>query len=152
MMETYKPRRSGYPRDLREAGPSGEVSTHWQPEAFTWYGEEARVKGNGNDPFVYVGKSHLRVSSAAALEAGMKAGDRVQIGINKQFLAIRKSETGIPAKSDRGKASTHGLLISASKLIRKLADDGWPVPCRVACVFDQKSGMLVARKPGGASS
>ncbi|MDI6908084.1 MAG: hypothetical protein QMC81_11450 [Thermoanaerobacterales bacterium] len=152
MAREHKPTRSGYPRDLRDAGPAGEVKTTWQPEAFTWYGEEARAKGGGNTLFIYIGKSQMRVSSAAALAAGMKAGDRVQIGVNKQFLALKKSGTGVPANSDRGKTSTHGLLISATQLIRKLAGDGWPVPCRALCVFDEQNAMLVARKPGGGLS
>lgn len=139
--------RSGYPRDLRTDGPSGEVEVYWQPEAFTWYGMEARMKGSIHDAFIYIGKSYFRISKAAVKEAGIEIGDRVEIGINKQFLAIKKSEKGIPVRSDRGNSPSRGLLIGARKLTQRLMDDGWPVPCRVACVYDKRSDMLVARKP-----
>lgn len=146
-----KTRRSGYPRDLREDGPAGPVERHWQPEAFTWFGQEARKRGF-LELFVYIGKSQFRVSSATAVAAGLKPGDMVEIGVNKQFLAIRKSERGIPARSDRNKNATNGLCISASKLIEKLVAEGWPVTCRLQCEWDDQNRMLVARKPGEVSS
>lgn len=149
MLRGCKSAKSGYPSDLRTDAPAGEVKTTWQPEAFTWYGEDVRTRGSRNEAFIYINPSILRISSTAARDAGLEGGDRVQIGVNKKFLAVKKSATGWKVWSERGKA-TSAVSLAAKRLINKISADGWPVPCRVSCVFDGESGMLVAKKPAPA--
>lgn len=152
MPVSSKAKKSGWPHGLAEEGPAGEVKTSWQPEAFTWYGDEVRRIGNREEAFIYINKREFRVSQAAAKAAAMRPRDRVQIGFNATFLALRQDEKGIPSRPDAGKATT-AIYLSATALIRKLEGEGWPMPVRLPCVWDEESGMLVARKPSqGASS
>ena len=145
MMEAYKakPRRSAFPRDLRSAGPAGEVTTYWEPEAFTWYGWE--IQGRRNRLSISISKGYIRISGGAAAAAGIEPGDRLAVGINSKFLAVRKGENGIPTRLEKKDSRT--VLLVARKMVRILAAAGWPVPCSLPCSWDERSGMLVARKP-----
>ncbi|GAB6170761.1 hypothetical protein JCM15765_02390 [Paradesulfitobacterium aromaticivorans] len=137
--------RSPVPKDLRATGPSSEVTTYWQEAAFEWYGEEVRGRGTKNEMFVQISKTRLRISHTAAASAGIEPGDSVKIGINKAYLAIKKEPEGFVAKDEKNK-STKAVYVSATAIVRELIKQGTPIPCRVSCVWDAKSGMLVAKK------
>ncbi len=145
MMKAYdaKPRRSAFPRDLRDAGPAGEVTKYWEPGAFTWYGQE--VQGRRNGFHISISKRYVRISGGAAAAAGIEPGDRLAVGINSKFLAVRKGENGIPTRLEKKDSRT--VLLLAREMVRILVAAGWPVPCSLPCSWDGKSGMLVARKP-----
>lgn len=138
-------RKSGTPLDLRDAGPASEVVQYWQPEAFTWYGREARGPAVHKELFITVRKGLVRISNGAVAAAGFAPGDRLELGFNSEYLAVRRGEGGIPARAE--KAASKALCLGASRFVEAIAAAGWPVPCRAACVYDERSGMLVARKP-----
>lgn len=137
-------RRNPVPMDLRNAGPSGAMETHWQPEAFAWYGNEVK-RASGTDPYIRIGKTSITISNQAVIQADFALGDRLQIGINKGFLAIKKDESGLPAAGEPKKTKT--LHINAKGLIKKIANEGYPVPCRLSCQWDTRSQMLVGKWP-----
>lgn len=141
-----EPKRSSKPQDLRNAGPSGPVSTYWEPDAFNWYGNETQGRGSSRDLFVRISENQIRISNAAAIIAGINTGDKVQIGVNKGFLAFRKDAEGFRVRSD-GVKTTRAVYLAAAKVIDQIKEYGYPVPSRIHCVWDEKSGMLVARKP-----
>lgn len=134
------------PQDLRTAGPSGEVETYFQKESFTWHGQEARDKGTKHELFIAISKSRIRISHAAASAACIEPGDKVKVGINKGSLAIAKETEGFITKAERVK-TTKAVHFNTLKLIQQIQEQGFPVPGRLACTWDEKSGMLVARKP-----
>ncbi|GAB6173299.1 MAG: hypothetical protein QMC95_06435 [Desulfitobacteriaceae bacterium] len=138
--------RSPVPRDLRSAAPSGAVETHWQKDAFSWYGNESRKKGSGIEMYIRVTKTQIRISHTAASAAGIEPGDKVKVGINKAYVAIINDTDGFITQGEKGK-TTKAVHFNAVAVVKQIKEHGFPVPSRIACVWDEKSGMLVAKKP-----
>ena len=138
--------RSSVPKDLRTTGPSGEVETYWQKESFKWHGQEVRDKGTKHEMFIAISKSRIRISHTAASVACIEPGDKVKVGLNKGSLAIAKETEGFTTKAERVK-STKAVHFNTIKLIQQIQEQGFPVPSRLKCSWDEKSGMLVASKP-----
>lgn len=145
MITDGKVKRSGVPRDLRTAAPPGDVVKYWELEAFTWYGEDSRRSGGKDEAFIRLQQNRIRVSHAAAVMAGIERGDRVKVGVNGAFMAIRKDSEGIPTKGDH--PSTKAVYIPLGRLGKELQAAGWPVPVRLFCNWDERNGMLVVKKP-----
>jgi len=140
-------RRSPVPRDLRTAGPASVVTTYWDSQAFSWYGPDPKKAKPKDEMFIHISKTQIRISQTATVLTGIQHGDRVMIGINSTFIALKKDDGGIEAKVRVGKSQA--VTLSASKIIKKLAADGMSIPCRLACVLDAKSNLLVARRVSG---
>jgi len=132
-----------YPHDLRDDGPSGEVTRYWDLGAFSWHGTNS-ARGGSQTPFVYIAENYIRLSQEAVRLAEFRVGDRIAIGINNTFLALRKDQAGLIARSS---GKSEALLIAATKIIKAIKDAGWPLPCRAYCTLDKKNNMLVARNP-----
>lgn len=146
MKSSSKVFRSPIPKDLREAGPSGEIETYWQPEAFTWYGAEVSKSKNGRIPYIfYTDKGLFRISSKAAVMADLKPGDGIKVGINKAYLAIAKDAMGIPTRGEAGK--TKAIQFTSKEMAKLLIENGWPCRIHLICTLDEKNNMLVAKKP-----
>jgi hypothetical protein len=136
--------RSAVPNDLRSGGPPGEVKTSWQPEAFTW---SKAILGNKQASFLKVNKANMKISPVAAMAADIQETDRLQIGVNKTFIAVRKDPLGFKVKSGSGKS----FCFQAAGTIKKLISEGYPIPCVLECQWDESSQMLVARWPSFAA-
>jgi hypothetical protein len=137
-------RKSGLPADLREAGPAGSVVRYWQPEAFTWYGREETRRSRAAFVRLVADKGQVCLSREAGRLAGFAPGDRLEVGVNGKFLAVRQSQKGLKAtRQSRG----GGLQVISRHLVEQLVASGWPDKERLPVVWDDKSGMLVAAKP-----
>lgn len=136
------------PRSKKEAPPhNGKVEHYWDTNSFSWFGEEAAVSKGGKQPYININTGgRITISNEAANLSEIIAGEKVKIGINKHFIAIRKLDTGIivrPIKSRNSKA----VYIIAKKVTKEILALGWELPCRAPCTLDEKNQMLVAKKP-----
>ncbi|MEW6423156.1 MAG: hypothetical protein AB1523_00170 [Bacillota bacterium] len=138
--KVYDPASDGSP------GPgAGPVTTTWLPESFKWFGDKNRRALSGRISFFTIGKDGgLHLSKAATEILNPPEGSKVAIGINKKFIALKISDDGFTFF--RGKGGS--INISARAFARLLAEEGWPLPCRVMLTWDEKSKMLVGKKPG----
>lgn len=128
--------RSGRPHDLRTEGLSSEVERYWDTNAFVW---------NSGSLFIKI-TQRIRISSAAVIVSGFKPGDKVMLGRNSSYLAIRKTEESIFTlrKENNGSRS---LYVNAPEFIENLKAEEWDLTDRLPVVWDKRNEMLVAKKP-----
>lgn len=124
---------------------AGKVVTYWQPEAFTWYGDNDRRCCSGKQAIVSIQQRGIvRLTVAAVRVLAVEEGTGLSIGVNKAFLAVRKEEAGFTWYFDKKSGAVN---ICSKPLVNAFKEEGWPVPCRIPLVYDEKNGMLVGRKP-----
>jgi len=126
----YKQPIPAYIREREEAAAQpSDTRTYFDPEAFEWFG---RVK---RKPFLRISE-RVYISVAALKLAGINAGDRVLLGVNKKYVALRKAgEEGCKV------VFNHGAWFWTPK--------NFPVKGTIEVKWD--GNMLVGRRPEEAS-
>jgi hypothetical protein len=133
-----------YQAKVDEPAPGiGEVATYWQPQAFRWFGMKDQGTSRGKSPIISVNQTCIRLTVQAVALLDLKQVDKLSIGINKKFLAFRKHEAGFNWYPDK---KSGAINISCRRLHESLAQEGWPVPCRMPAIWDEKNKMLVGKK------
>lgn len=122
-------------REEAAAQPS-DTKTYFDPGAFNWF-EPQKTKG---EPFITIKNDSMYISVEACKLAGLNAGDRISIGVNKKMLAIRKSEHGFRLYGKRG-----GSLVCSIK--RLPGDVKEKINGRTRVDWD--GNMLVGKRPEG---
>jgi len=149
MVVTQTIRKSGPPVDLRDKGEAGPVKTTWLPEAFQWYGSEIQYSGEHMHITISTNKISLTSTVSKLLLSGSTEEIYLQIGINTKAkaIAIRKADGPWGMRAAFIKKHIPSISVGCRKLIRKLIENGWPVPCKAPVEWDEEHQMLVARKP-----
>lgn len=138
--------------DLRAEGPAGEVERYWLPDSFTWYTPRDRESFHGT-PHVRLTRTTLRISSAALDLTGWSGGDRVQIGVNGRYLAIRRVEPGppfpgLPLRDEKkNKKDSRAVHVACMNLVHWLEERGFCRLERLPVTYDRRHDMLVAERP-----
>jgi hypothetical protein len=140
-------REAGPPADLKPVEAGGEVERYWLPDSFTWYTPSGR-EGFYQTPYVRCDRSSLRISSAATHVAGWRDGDRVQVGVNGRYLAVRRAESGLQLRREKkDQKESRALVVMCTGLVRWLEQRGFRRLERLPVVYDARSDMLVAERP-----
>jgi hypothetical protein len=151
--DSLRVRSSGYPADLRDAGPAGPIEVSFTPEAFTWDGKECKRSTN-KEMMIVVKTREIRILSAAArrFAPDRKGALYVELGLAKKALAIKISTPERGIKSRGAGSKTPAIHITAAGFVQKMKEQGWPVPGQFFVMHDEKSNMLVVKKPGGTDN
>jgi hypothetical protein len=116
-------------REREEAAkPAGEVRTYFDPQWFTWF-KPGGAKGGA---YISITDKNVFISAEARRLAGLEAGDRVLIGFNNKFVAVRKAADGFLLTVN------HGAKINTPRL------RDFPVKGRIEVTWDGQ--MLVGRR------
>lgn len=115
-------------REREEAArPASEVKTYFDPQWFTWF-----KPGGAKGAYIRITDKNVFISAEARRLAGLEAGDRVLIGFNNKFVAVRKAADGFLLTVN------HGAKINTPRL------RDFPVKGRVEVTWD--GNMLVGRR------
>jgi len=115
----------------RAASGASEVRTYFDPAAFEWF----KPGGLKDGAYIRITDKNLFISVEARRLAGFRTGDRVQLGYNSKYVAVRKAGDG-----EDGYLLTinHGAKIATPKLRY------FPVKGRIEVFWD--GNMLVGRR------
>lgn len=129
----------------------GEVKSYVDPQKLEWFGEELQLKRNCNNikiGFININKAAFCINKilGVKLNPGNKEMICVKVGLSKNgaILAFKLAEKGLFAHKDK---RTGALRIYSRPLNKLLFEKGWPESTRVPAEWDERSQMVVARRP-----